>query len=58
MNMKILLVEQERAAYASGKVELAKLFAAMLDYVAELEEEINRRDAEIETLLAACLQDR
>jgi transposase len=57
MNTKVLLVEQERAAYASGKVELARLFAAMLDYVAELEEEINRRDAQIETLQSAYLQD-
>ncbi len=48
MNIKQLLIERERAAYLNNDTPLAELLASTLDYVIELEEEINKKDARIE----------
>lgn len=50
MNLKVELVEKERIEYIGGNVPLALFFARVLDYIVELEEEINKKDAEIERL--------
>jgi ERCC4-type nuclease len=49
-NIKVLLVEKERAAYMSNDPVLAKFMADTLDYIVGLENQINAADAEIERL--------
>lgn len=49
-NIKVLLVEKERAAYISNDPVLAKFMADTLDYIVGLENQINAADAEIERL--------
>lgn len=48
MNIKLMLIEKERAAYIEGNTALAKFFADTLDYIGVLEETINQRDSTIE----------
>lgn len=50
MNIKLMLIEKERSLYIEGNTKLAAFFAASLDYILGLENEINRKDAEIERL--------
>ena len=51
MNIKQLLIEKERVAYINNDPSLAQFFAASLDYILDLEKQVNKRDAEIEELL-------
>ena len=45
MNIKLMLIEKERIAYAAGDLHLAEFFDATLQYILGLEEQINRRDS-------------
>lgn len=48
MNIKALLIEKERMRYISGDTEMATFLSDVLDYVIEMEEKINKKDAELE----------
>jgi len=48
MNIKLELIERERIEYIKGNAEGATFLGNVLDYVIELEEKINKKDAELE----------
>jgi hypothetical protein len=50
INPKLQLAERERAAYIRGDADMAKFYGELLDYVVELEEDMNRADLRIESL--------
>lgn len=50
-NIKATLIERERQCYIAGDSSRARFLASVLDYILALEEEINKRDAELESLL-------
>lgn len=41
MNIKVMLVEKERALYITGRTEEAQFLAQVLDYVGELEADLS-----------------
>lgn len=49
-NIKQLLIEKEREAYLANNTNQALFYASTLDYVISLEEQVNKRDAEVEEL--------
>ena len=52
MNIKNLLIEKEQAAYIAAD-PVAPFFGATLDYILELEERINKKDAALERIAVA-----
>jgi hypothetical protein len=50
MNIKLMLIEKERTEYVAGNTGMAAFLGSVLDYVIELEENINQRDKSIEML--------
>lgn len=50
MNIKPMLIEKERLAYIAGDTALAEFFDATLQYLIDLEGQVNEKDAEIERL--------
>lgn len=50
MNIKAELIERERMAYNKNDPALANFFDATLQYVLELEQQVNEKDAELERL--------
>jgi hypothetical protein len=52
-NVKAMLVEKERIAYIENNPALANFFDATLRYILDLEECINEKDKELETLNAS-----
>ena len=57
MNIKVMLVEKERAEYIEGRTEMASFLGATLDYIAELEKKINDADRQAEEEFSR-IQDR
>ena len=48
MNIKALLIEKERTEYVAGNTGMATFLGNVLDYVIELEEEVNKNDGAAE----------
>lgn len=51
-NIKQLLIEKEREAYLANQTSQAQFYAATLDYVIELEGQVNNNDARQERIEA------
>lgn len=47
-NIKQLLIEKEREAYLANNSKQALFYASTLDYVIQLEEQVNSKDAAYE----------
>ena len=53
MNIKAELIERERVAYINNDPKLAAFFDATLEYILLLEQQVNSKDAELETVITA-----
>lgn len=50
MNIKAMLIEKERLAYNANDPVLANFFDATLQYIIDLESQVNQKDAELESM--------
>jgi hypothetical protein len=50
VNIKAMLIEKERLAYIAGDLQLSQFFDDTLQYITELENEINEKDSKLDSI--------